>query len=640
VTRSQDGGGGGCRRPLCECFMTLPGYSYCACVWSWSHVLHQPPAAWPISSQRFLRGNLNRFEDPLHGLPQPAARSTGRGAVYSASRPARRVVSRRGTERSVRRAAPGGGGGGGRPPGGGAGDSARGWRRRPPRRRPRGPRVGRIAIRFASIQTYGRRNPFLRHIQIAGALNSARAPSCPNPASLMAGTRLGARLGAAHRPRAVAAAPALRRPARRPSPSLAAPPHAVARRSGRAPGRDPVPPRPDTSVNASSATSSLDETTPSALAPPPAWRRAVAPGARQERVQAGGLAARLAAAASDQLLLAKAWFFLGGASGAVLFPYVNLFLDQRGLPPAQIGLISALRPWVAAPASVSASALADARASHAPLLMLGLAVSSALRAGLPLAAGAGQLFAVLLAAEAFSFFGVLADATVLSNLPRNQVRGGRLGAGVGAFQWWGAFPGPFRGTRPSGRRRVGAARSACPAACARGPPSASLLPAGGRRRRVVRRPAGVRLHRVGRLRRRRGRVHQAVGHRDGAVCGVRHPVARARRGGRGHALQLWRRRRRRGCCGTGGARGSRRCRQRRQQQRGSRRRHAGRGARARSSGSPGRSPGHHGRAAAAPGRGHLPVSGCHAGVWHGEAVALPLVRWAAWEPGSRQPAGK
>jgi hypothetical protein len=152
VTRSQDGGGGGCRRPLCECFMTLPGYSYCACVWSWSHVLHQPPAAWPISSQRFLRGNLNRFEDPLHGLPQPAARSTGRGAVYSASRPARRVVSRRGTERSVRRAAARGGGGG--PP-------RRGSRRQ--RARLAAPPAAPAAERAAS---WAHRNSFRQHSNI------------------------------------------------------------------------------------------------------------------------------------------------------------------------------------------------------------------------------------------------------------------------------------------------------------------------------------------------------------------------------------------------------------------------------------------------------------------------------------------
>lgn len=29
----------------------------------------------------------------------------------------------------------------------------------------------------------------------------------------------------------------------------------------------------------------------------------------------------------------KAWFFLGGASGAMLFPYVNIFLSSRGEPP-------------------------------------------------------------------------------------------------------------------------------------------------------------------------------------------------------------------------------------------------------------------------------------------------------------------
>jgi hypothetical protein len=65
--------------------------------------------------------------------------------------------------------------------------------------------------------------------------------------------------------------------------------------------------------------------------------------------------------------------------------------------------------------------LADARGAHGALLLGGLVASAALRAGLPLAEGRGQVFAALLAAEAFSFFGVLGDATVLSNLPKDQV---------------------------------------------------------------------------------------------------------------------------------------------------------------------------------------------------------------------------
>ena len=237
------------------------------------------------------------------------------------------------------------------------------------------------------------------------------------------------------------------------------------------------PTRPKTTANASSsATSSIDETTAATASAPPRWPVANRPA--QQPWDAGAAAPRgalraLTSAATDPLVLAKvrrahrsqaircmlvacccaapwsgwrrlevhasssqqrnatphappspaatqAWFFLGGASGALLFPYLNIFLAGRGLTPAQIGLISALRPWVAAPASVAVSALADRRRAHGPLLLLGLAASAALRAGLPLAAGAAQLFAVLLAAEAFSFFGVLGDATVLSNLPKDQ----------------------------------------------------------------------------------------------------------------------------------------------------------------------------------------------------------------------------
>ncbi|GBF88827.1 hypothetical protein Rsub_01728 [Raphidocelis subcapitata] len=164
-----------------------------------------------------------------------------------------------------------------------------------------------------------------------------------------------------------------------------------------------------------------------------------------------------------QMLLAKCWFFFGGASGAVLFPYVPLYLDSRGLAPSQIGLVSALRPWIAAPAAVAASSAADARAAHGPLLLGGLAASAALRAGLPLAAAPGQLVAALLAAEGFSFFGVLGDATVLSNLPKDQEEGGggptygdqRVWASVGwgvagvaggaAIRKWGLAAAPFWG---------------------------------------------------------------------------------------------------------------------------------------------------------------------------------------------------
>ncbi|KIY98177.1 hypothetical protein MNEG_9786 [Monoraphidium neglectum] len=196
---------------------------------------------------------------------------------------------------------------------------------------------------------------------------------------------------------------------------------------------------------------------------------------------------------SAQMLLAKAWFLLGGASGALLFPYVNVFLAARGtlnpaparhrsrarlvshaaatlrattmhrapshatateqlpgeqlpakqlpgLTPAEIGLISALRPWVAAPTSIAATALADRAAAHRPLLLLGLCASALLRAALPLGRGAWELCAILLAAEAFGFFGVLGDSTVLSNLAGREGGAASYGAQrVWASIGWGVF---------------------------------------------------------------------------------------------------------------------------------------------------------------------------------------------------------
>lgn len=45
----------------------------------------------------------------------------------------------------------------------------------------------------------------------------------------------------------------------------------------------------------------------------------------------------------------QAWNFLVGASGVLLVPYIPLFLQSRGMSSAQIGLLAALRPWLAAP---------------------------------------------------------------------------------------------------------------------------------------------------------------------------------------------------------------------------------------------------------------------------------------------------
>jgi hypothetical protein len=112
----------------------------------------------------------------------------------------------------------------------------------------------------------------------------------------------------------------------------------------------------------------------------------------------------------------QVWNFLAGASGVFLFPYLNLYLAQRGLSSSQIGLLAALRPWLSAPVGMVGSALADKHQIHAQLLVATAAVSILLRSCLPLGQGVPVLFIMLLVAElAGAPTNILADSTVLSN---------------------------------------------------------------------------------------------------------------------------------------------------------------------------------------------------------------------------------
>ncbi|KAF6260687.1 major facilitator superfamily domain-containing protein [Scenedesmus sp. NREL 46B-D3] len=118
----------------------------------------------------------------------------------------------------------------------------------------------------------------------------------------------------------------------------------------------------------------------------------------------------------DQLFLAKAWNFLSGSSGAFVVPYIPLLLSQHGMSATQIGLLAALRPFLAAPSQMVASAVADKRKVHVRLLLFAAVVSCALRSSLPLADSVVLLFVLLLASEAVGApVNVLADSTVLSN---------------------------------------------------------------------------------------------------------------------------------------------------------------------------------------------------------------------------------
>eukprot|EP00879_Flechtneria_rotunda_P022677 GHRR01023949.1.p1 GENE.GHRR01023949.1~~GHRR01023949.1.p1 ORF type:complete len:444 (+),score=160.72 GHRR01023949.1:257-1588(+) len=115
-------------------------------------------------------------------------------------------------------------------------------------------------------------------------------------------------------------------------------------------------------------------------------------------------------------LLLQSWNFLAGASGVFLFPYISVYLASRGMSPAQIGLLAALRPWLSAPLSLTASAAADKHKLHAQLLLASAATAAVMRSSLPLTDSVNMLFAVYLMAELSGApVGVLSDSTVLSN---------------------------------------------------------------------------------------------------------------------------------------------------------------------------------------------------------------------------------
>lgn len=115
----------------------------------------------------------------------------------------------------------------------------------------------------------------------------------------------------------------------------------------------------------------------------------------------------------------------------MLFPYLNLYLAQRGLSPGQIGLLAALRTWGSAPVSLAATAAADRLRLHKQLLVAACMASVALRSSLPLVQDTWALFGVLLAADLLGApVGPLSDAAVISNC--NEVR---VGNGRSASAW-------------------------------------------------------------------------------------------------------------------------------------------------------------------------------------------------------------
>ncbi|GBG00109.1 hypothetical protein Rsub_12850 [Raphidocelis subcapitata] len=126
----------------------------------------------------------------------------------------------------------------------------------------------------------------------------------------------------------------------------------------------------------------------------------------------GGAAAAAAAGA-----VAKAWYFFFFAAGVCLQPYINVVVFRAGgMSEQQIGVLSALRPWVSAPAAFLWSALADARRAHRAIFLAALALGAAARLGLAAASGFWAFAALSAASEALGApVTLLADAAVVAS---------------------------------------------------------------------------------------------------------------------------------------------------------------------------------------------------------------------------------
>ncbi|GLC51186.1 hypothetical protein PLESTB_000475200 [Pleodorina starrii] len=142
----------------------------------------------------------------------------------------------------------------------------------------------------------------------------------------------------------------------------------------------------------------------------------------------------------DPFLNAKAWYLWCFASYVAVGPFLNVFLEHRGLSKAQMGLVGALRPWLNAPASFLWAALADRLHAHRAVLLVTFAGAVGVRMLLLLPRSFGGMLAVALAAEVLAApASVLADAAVMRICHKESDYGKfRLWGAVG----WGGFSTP------------------------------------------------------------------------------------------------------------------------------------------------------------------------------------------------------
>jgi hypothetical protein len=89
-------------------------------------------------------------------------------------------------------------------------------------------------------------------------------------------------------------------------------------------------------------------------------------------------------------------------------------VSELGLDNSQIGLLALLRPWVAVPAGLILVGAADRWRWHKATLATAFAVSTLLRAGLPLAASFPAAAAILLLGDVVGApVGSIADAAII-----------------------------------------------------------------------------------------------------------------------------------------------------------------------------------------------------------------------------------
>ncbi|PNW87333.1 hypothetical protein CHLRE_02g118350v5 [Chlamydomonas reinhardtii] len=139
----------------------------------------------------------------------------------------------------------------------------------------------------------------------------------------------------------------------------------------------------------------------------------------------------------NEMLLAKGWYLFSAGGAVFLLPYLYPFISSKGVSDPQIGLLAAVRPWLAAVAAMTGPALADKFKCHRSMMVGTFAASILLRASIYYAAEARYLllFTVVIVSEYVAAPpGVLADAAVVALCSRQQGA-----ASYGRQRLWGSI---------------------------------------------------------------------------------------------------------------------------------------------------------------------------------------------------------